>query len=1159
MKYKDIVKVNEAFQYSINLQFDINSINKITEYIPTNDSCDVLEHYIDSINGNFTKATTLIGPYGKGKSHLLLVLLTLLNDYTNEDKDVIDKLLSKIKNINEGLFEKIYSIRKNRLKYLPVIINSNYNDLNQAFLLALTEALERENIDEIVIDTYFSIALKIINKWEDSDKEVISKFNVCLKEYGITINKLKLKLKQFDNEGYKVFKNVYSCVMHGMEFNPLINTDIIKYYKDINYKLCEKGYNGMIIVFDEFSKFLEYANNENMMKDLKILQDFAELAARSGKKEQILLSCITHKTINEYMKNIKEDKINAFKTVEGRFKEILFNKSIEQNYDIISQTLIKGTEFEKKYHEFYSNNSRFYESIMDNKLFQVDKIENVLFKGCYPINPITVYALIQISEKIAQNERTLFTFLTDDDPNGFKYFLNNNEKGLFNVDKIYDYFSSILRKDTDETIKNNWIKAQNAMNKVITELEEKIVKVICIINILNEENFETNEKNISLCLNVNQEEISNSINKMIGEGIIKYKKLSQTYDFSSVYNVEAIKEIEKLINTKFNKINYRSTMEKIVDLGFVIPRRYNQEFKMTRFFKNIFLTADEFSKLKSFKLLLDESKSDGIIINILKQSDEENLDIYIQNCKDDRVIVKECKEDLNKDIWKMMKEYEAIQYLKNSFSNETEMLNEINAMEQDITEYIEKSIEKQYGNISNCYVYYNGIKEKKLSNLNGLVSDICKNIYSKTPIINNEMINKNIISTPINKARSIVIETVLERNPYLIKSETSAEATIYNAIVMKQDNDDVKRIINMITDYIKGANEKITFEKLLQKLYNKPYGMRKGLIPVFLSMAINDLIDNLILYYQSKEIDINAENISKIIESPDKYFIMLEKGTKDKIDFIKSLSDIFESEYKDNQRQNVKELIGTIKRWILSMPRIIREMNITNNIITKSEYIEFKNYLLRNDINSNEFLFIKTKDIFKMDNYLKIVEEVKTLKQGYDTYLNAFVDDLVLKIKRVLRNEIQTSLNNVLKDWLKTIKDKTVNTIISVKAKKLIEYVEQIDTYNEYEIVENLSLNILGYYIEDWQDNTNDIFLNELSEIFNELQNLENQNLESDSETVEIINGNEKIKKMINVPEISQIGNTMKNNIEDVLAEYGESISESEKIKILLDLVKKYM
>ena len=38
MKYKDIVKVNEAFQYSINLQFDINNINKIKEYIPTNDS-----------------------------------------------------------------------------------------------------------------------------------------------------------------------------------------------------------------------------------------------------------------------------------------------------------------------------------------------------------------------------------------------------------------------------------------------------------------------------------------------------------------------------------------------------------------------------------------------------------------------------------------------------------------------------------------------------------------------------------------------------------------------------------------------------------------------------------------------------------------------------------------------------------------------------------------------------------------------------------------------------------------------------------------------------------------------------------------------------------------------------------------------------------------
>ena len=35
MKYKDYISVNENFQYSVNLQFDINNISKIKEYIPT--------------------------------------------------------------------------------------------------------------------------------------------------------------------------------------------------------------------------------------------------------------------------------------------------------------------------------------------------------------------------------------------------------------------------------------------------------------------------------------------------------------------------------------------------------------------------------------------------------------------------------------------------------------------------------------------------------------------------------------------------------------------------------------------------------------------------------------------------------------------------------------------------------------------------------------------------------------------------------------------------------------------------------------------------------------------------------------------------------------------------------------------------------------------
>ena len=406
-----------------------------------------MDQYFNSVLNSKNRATTLIGPYGKGKSHLLLVLITLLNNYNTEDKKDIDNFLNKIKKVDSETYETIKNIREKKTKLMPIIINSNYGDLNQAFLLALSEALERENLSSIVVNTYFDIALKVIMKWEDEYKDVIGEIKKCLSEYNCSFKDLKQGLKNYSEEHYEIFKNVYSCILHGQEFNPLVNSDIVKIYKDMAHEITEYGYSGIFIVFDEFSKFLEYVENSHMMKDLKLLQDFAELANRTGENEQIHLSCITHKTINQYAKNLTDDKLNAFKTVEGRFKELYFNRSIEQNYEIVSYALNKKDGYDDLFNTFYNKYLKTYEEIKSLAIFKnVDKIEDVLYRGCYPLNPLTVYCLVQLSEKIAQNERTLFTFLTDDDQNGLKYFISNNSKGLFNVSKIYDYFKPLFKK-----------------------------------------------------------------------------------------------------------------------------------------------------------------------------------------------------------------------------------------------------------------------------------------------------------------------------------------------------------------------------------------------------------------------------------------------------------------------------------------------------------------------------------------------------------------------------------------------------------------------------------------------------------------------------------------------------------------------------------------
>ena len=53
---------------------------------------------------------------------------------------------------------------------------------------------------------------------------------------------------------------------------------------------------------------------------------------------------------------------------------------------------------------------------------------------------------------------------------------------------------------------------------------------------------------------------------------------------------------------------------------------------------------------------------------------------------------------------------------------------------------------------------------------------------------------------------------------------------------------------------------------------------------------------------------------------------------------------------------------------------------------------------------------------------------------------------------------------------------------------------------------------------------------------------------------------NEEIEKYLTSNDnISVIGNTMKNNIEEIISEYGNSLSEEEKISVLVDIIKNYM
>ena len=138
---KKNIETLKEFQTSINIGFDLYDDEKIRKFIPTIAGIKLLEEIWLSTNISSTqRARILVGAYGKGKSHLVLVILSLL---FKKNRDIFENLLTKVKEYNEDLYDSVVEYLESDKKILPIVINNNGNSLKQDFLFSLEENLKK--------------------------------------------------------------------------------------------------------------------------------------------------------------------------------------------------------------------------------------------------------------------------------------------------------------------------------------------------------------------------------------------------------------------------------------------------------------------------------------------------------------------------------------------------------------------------------------------------------------------------------------------------------------------------------------------------------------------------------------------------------------------------------------------------------------------------------------------------------------------------------------------------------------------------------------------------------------------------------------------------------------------------------------------------------
>ena len=519
----EFVGFNSEFRNAINLDLNLNHKEKLQSYIPTKSSVDILKRYLKAVINNQMHSSMLIGPYGKGKSHLLLVLLAILSlDINNEDDNkILVILIAKIKKVDKETVEYIEKIVYNPIgKFLPVVVNCQ-EDVNQAFLLGLNKALKRNGLSNLIPNTDYQYAVEIIDNWKENYPDTYAEYHSKLKTRKISLNAMKAELLQYNRDYLSIFKELYPQLTSGSVFNPLAEADVIRVYMSVADKLREEyGYRGIYIVFDEFSKFIEGQDKISAGFNMKLVQDVCEMASDS-KDPQIYVTLIAHKPVKEYGNRLSQEIINSFTGIEGRLEaEILFVTSAKNNFELIQNAIIKdGFDINKLPLDI--KNTYFSKDVIDCNFaipgyeseFTREDFEKIVVKGCYPLTPISSYLLLSISEKVAQNERTLFTFISKDESGSMPKLVKGSfgKEGIVNSiwsitpDLIFDYFANLFKDESDE-IKGIFQKAMTALEIVKGQannsLIKKIIKTLAVMMIVNK-NQELPWDNDTLRLAVN--------------------------------------------------------------------------------------------------------------------------------------------------------------------------------------------------------------------------------------------------------------------------------------------------------------------------------------------------------------------------------------------------------------------------------------------------------------------------------------------------------------------------------------------------------------------------------------------------------------------------------------------------------------------------------
>ncbi|MDP2126637.1 MAG: hypothetical protein Q8K97_04600 [Pseudohongiella sp.] len=892
------INVNTHYTRSVNLERDKNSIDVVNAYIPTSRAVRTLARVADSFHEQLApRAWSLIGPYGSGKSSFSVFMSQLLS---SPGDDLHTAAINVLKKSESGLAKQFIRATKNSDGYFKILLTGAPEPLGRRLAKALSEAAERF--------------------WD----------------------------------GRRGKKPAILAELRSLaEQQSLSTTEILAAIKQLQEQLAKNQVAGMLIVIDELGKFLEYEARHYGVNDIYLLQELAEHACKGG-PVNLLLFVMLHQSFEQYAKGLGENLKNEWSKVQGRFEEVPFLESTEQVLRVVSsafdQVLTKQERAQVTANSIELATVLEKNEALPGALSATEAAE--LFASCYPIHPVTAILLPMLCQKIAQNERTLFSYLGSHEDYGFQDLLSRmtSVNDYIYPHDVYDYFitnqSAALG---DYMTSRRWAEVVTAIERLgDAKIEEiNLLKTIGILNIIGSKGgFKASKSMLELCI----------------EGGVSFNKLFKALNDKAVVNFRRFNneyrvwqgsdfDLEEALQEELSNLGNFSLADELNSSGALLPivaRRYTIENGALRYFAPIFVDAQTYKNAPS------KSDQARIVFFLATGQDDQKIfrDIVVGYFSDlDLVVlclggaqlreavaetqalkrIRSSRQELNSDPVAKREFEDRLTAAENA---EDRLLNELTDQPEQ-SDWFYKS------------------KQQSVANRRGLqevLSFVLKSVYDKAPTIHNELINRDKPSSQAAAARNKLLSAMLTE--FAAKDlgieKFPPEKAIYRSVLLatgihkealegemrwvfsepssdaSSDIANIAPVWDRISGFLDSTEKKArSFAELNPELMAPPYGMKAGLLPIMYMAVYMTYKHELAFYENGRYLPyFDDDKLDRFVKRPDEFTVQRFRieGLKASIyeQYQKAL-------FKDNKQRTVVELISPLANFMSSLPKFTKQ------------------------------------------------------------------------------------------------------------------------------------------------------------------------------------------------------------------------------------------